>query len=75
MTEIDKEVNAINKANTVNVAVQTDNIAKLVVENANSKEFVGKDEVQAKELTSSDTTTSKKYEVETSPKQNTNNSN
>ena len=67
--------NAMIANQTYNVAVQTDNIAKLVVENANSKEFVGKDEVQAKELTSSDTTTSKKYEVETSPKQNTNNSN
>ncbi len=33
---------------TYDVAVQTDTIAKLVVSNANSKEFIGKDEVKAK---------------------------
>ena len=67
--------NAMIANQTYNVAVQTDNIAKLVVENANSKEFVGKDEVQAKELNSNDSDDSKKYEVKTSPKPNTNNFN
>ncbi|UTJ07708.1 methyl-accepting chemotaxis protein [Arcobacter roscoffensis] len=67
--------NAMIANQTYNVAVQTDNIAKLVVENANSKEFIGKDEVQAKELNSNDSDDSKKYEVKTSSKQNSNNFN
>ncbi|MGA1932391.1 methyl-accepting chemotaxis protein [Arcobacter sp. YIC-464] len=60
--------NAMIANQTYNVAVQTDNIAKLVVENANAKEFIGKDKVQAKELTSNETQESKKYEVKTSSK-------
>lgn len=32
------------------MAVQTDTIAKLVVSNANAKEFIGKNEVKAKVL-------------------------
>jgi methyl-accepting chemotaxis protein len=42
--------NAIIASQTYEVAVQTDTIAKLVVSNANAKQFIGKDEVTAKVL-------------------------
>ena len=42
--------NAIIASQTYEVAVQTDTIAKLVVSNANAKEFIGKNEVKAKVL-------------------------
>ena len=42
--------NAIIATQTYEVAVQTDTIAKLVVSNANAKEFIGKNEVKAKVL-------------------------
>ena len=42
--------NAIIASQTYEVAVQTDTIAKLVVSNANAKQFIGKDEVKAKVL-------------------------
>jgi methyl-accepting chemotaxis protein len=42
--------NASIAADTNNIAIQTDDIAKLVVENADEKEFRGKETVQAKEL-------------------------
>jgi len=42
--------NAMIANQTYDVAVQTDSIAKLVVTNANAKEFIGKDEVKAKEM-------------------------
>ncbi|MDD2887136.1 MAG: methyl-accepting chemotaxis protein [Aliarcobacter sp.] len=42
--------NAIIASQTYEVAVQTDTIARLVVSNANAKEFIGKDEVTAKVL-------------------------
>ena len=32
------------------IAVITDEIAKLIVQDADEKEFIGKDEVQAKEI-------------------------
>ena len=44
--------NATIANQTYGVAVQTDTIAKLVVSNANDKEFVGKDEVKAKVIES-----------------------
>jgi len=40
---------------THDVAVQTDEIAKLVVSDANEKEFIGKDTVKAKEMSNSHT--------------------
>mgnify|MGYP005989576837 CR=1 FL=1 len=40
--------NAIIATQTNEVAIQTDTIAKLVVSNANQKEFIGKDDVQIK---------------------------
>jgi methyl-accepting chemotaxis protein len=42
--------NAIIASQTYEVAVQTDTIARLVVSNANAKEFIGKNEVTAKVL-------------------------
>ena len=42
--------NAIIASQTYEVAVQTDTIARLVVSNANAKQFIGKDEVKAKVL-------------------------
>jgi methyl-accepting chemotaxis protein len=40
--------NAAVAAQTYNIAILTDAISKLVINNANAKEFVGKDSVQAK---------------------------
>jgi methyl-accepting chemotaxis protein len=45
--------NAMVASQTYEIAVQTDTIAKLVVSNANAKEFIGKDEVKAKVLENS----------------------
>ena len=42
--------NANIASQTKDVAIQTDAIAKLVVSNANEKEFIGKDSVEAKEI-------------------------
>ncbi|QCZ24058.1 chemotaxis protein [Aliarcobacter cryaerophilus ATCC 43158] len=42
--------NAQIASQTYNVAMQTDTIAKLIVSNANSKEFIGKNEVKSKNL-------------------------
>jgi methyl-accepting chemotaxis protein len=42
--------NAAVAAQTHDVAVTTDNIAKLIVSNANQKEFIGKNDVKAKEM-------------------------
>ncbi|MCT7507863.1 methyl-accepting chemotaxis protein [Aliarcobacter cryaerophilus] len=42
--------NAKITSQTYSVAMQTDTIAKLIVSNANSKEFIGKNEVKAKTL-------------------------
>ena len=42
--------NAMIASQTNDVAVQTDTIAKLVVSNADEKEFIGKDSVKAKDI-------------------------
>jgi methyl-accepting chemotaxis protein len=42
--------NATIATQTYEVAVQTDTIAKLVVSNANAKEFIGKNDVKAKKI-------------------------
>ena len=42
--------NAVIASQTNEVAIQTDTIAKLVVTNANQKEFIGKDEVKEKDM-------------------------
>jgi len=61
IVQINDSVNSLDKQTQENaniasqahdVAVQTDEIAKLVVTDANEKEFIGKDTVQAKENTS-----------------------
>jgi methyl-accepting chemotaxis protein len=41
---------------TQSVAVETDALAKLVVQNANEKEFIGKESVKAKKITNAPTT-------------------
>jgi methyl-accepting chemotaxis protein len=43
--------NAMIASETQNIALQTDVIAKLIVDNANGKEFTGKNDVKAKEMT------------------------
>ena len=50
VTQLDQQTqqNAAVASQTHDVAVITDEIAKLVVSNANAKEFIGKNEVKAK---------------------------
>ena len=52
VTSLDRQTqqNALVATQTHNVAIQTDQIAKLVVSNANEKEFHGKENVKAKEF-------------------------
>jgi len=52
INSLDKQTqqNAMIASQTKNVALQTDNIAKLVVQSANEKEFIGKETVQSKEV-------------------------
>ena len=52
VTQLDRQTqqNAQIASQTHDVAVGTDSIAKLVVSNANAKEFIGKDEVKAKDM-------------------------
>jgi len=52
VNELDQQTqqNASIASKTHDVAVQTDEIAKLVVSNADEKEFIGKDSVKAKEV-------------------------
>ncbi|MDD3055374.1 MAG: methyl-accepting chemotaxis protein [Aliarcobacter sp.] len=57
--------NAIIATQTYEVAIQTDTIAKLVVSNANAKEFIGKNEVTAKVLENK--STSNKTQTATKP--------
>jgi methyl-accepting chemotaxis protein len=46
--------NASISNKTHDIALETDTIAKLIVKNANEKEFIGKDEVKAKEIKNND---------------------
>ena len=52
LAQLDQQTqkNATVSSQTHGVAVLTDEIAKLVVSNANAKEFIGKDEVKAKNI-------------------------
>ncbi len=59
ITQINDAVNSLDQqtqqnasiaSKTHEVAVQTDVIAKLVVRNANEKEFIGKDDIKAKDI-------------------------
>jgi methyl-accepting chemotaxis protein len=54
---LDKQTqeNAMVASKTHNVAIETDNIAKLIVSNANAKEFIGKDSVKPKKLSEEST--------------------
>lgn len=51
INQLDKQTqeNAMIAAQTNDVAITTDKISKLIVTNANDKEFKGKEEVKAKE--------------------------
>lgn len=51
VTQLDQQTqqNAMVSSQTHDVAILTDEIAKLVVSNANAKEFIAKDSVKAKE--------------------------
>jgi len=53
--------NANIASQTNKVAVQTDEIAKLVVTSANQKEFIGKDSVKAKDVETNTTEKKEKY--------------
>ncbi len=57
IAELDQQTqqNAAVATQTHGVAVQTDQMAKLVVSNADEKEFIGKDNVQAKQMANSST--------------------
>jgi len=61
ITSLDKQTqeNASIAAQTRDVAVQTDTIAKLVVTNADAKEFTGKNNVRAKDMENGPSTPSK----------------
>ena len=52
VTQLDQQTqqNAMVASQTHNVAILTDQIAKLVVSNANTKEFTGKDFVKSKDI-------------------------
>ncbi|WP_419768394.1 methyl-accepting chemotaxis protein [Arcobacter sp.] len=52
VTILDRQTqqNAMVAANTHEVAAITDNISKLIVKNANEKEFLGKDDIKAKKV-------------------------
>jgi methyl-accepting chemotaxis protein len=63
--------NAIIASQTYEVAVQTDTIAKLVVSNANAKEFIGKNEVTAKVLENKSASTKALGKTPTSVKKST----
>ncbi len=67
ITSLDKQTqeNASIASQTQTVAVQTDDIAKLVVADANEKEFTGKDNVKAKETSTSTAIVSKPAETKT----------
>nr|WP_320036471.1 methyl-accepting chemotaxis protein [Halarcobacter sp.] len=53
---------------THDIAVQTDEIAKLVVTNANEKQFIGKDQVKAKNLGSKNKTVNSPAQTKTQSK-------
>jgi methyl-accepting chemotaxis protein len=69
VNELDRQTqqNTSIASQTHEVAVQTDAIAKLVVSNANEKEFIGKESVKAKDMTNNtDKTVSKKPDTNSS---------
>ncbi len=58
--------NAAIASEAHNIAVITDEIAKLVVDNANAKEFIGKNEVKAKNMNIKANTSTSSYSSKTS---------
>ena len=69
VTQLDQQTqqNALIAAQTHDVANQTDGISKLIVSNADEKEFEGKNNIKIKELRKSSKSTKSKEET-TSPK-------
>jgi len=57
--DIQTQQNASVASQTNDIALASDEIAKLIVEDANAKEFIGKDEVKAKTISKHITTTNK----------------
>ena len=57
VSELDQQTqkNASVASHTKDIAIQTQSIADTIVDNANQKEFIGKDTVKAKELTTLNT--------------------
>jgi len=62
VAELDQQTqqNAMIASESYYVAVETDEIAKLVVSDANEKEFIGKDSIKAKNMGNKKTTSSQK---------------
>ncbi len=60
--------NAMIASQTHDVALDTDKIAKLVVDDANSKNFIGKDSVKAKNMKQNHVSTSNSKTIVSSPK-------
>jgi len=71
VTALDQQTqqNAMIASQTHDVAVDTDTIAKLVVSNANEKEFVGKDTVKAKMMEKQTISTPNNHDIKTSETQ------
>jgi methyl-accepting chemotaxis protein len=70
ITSLDRQTqeNANIASATNDIALQTDSIAKLVVQNANEKEFKGKDTIKAKNMSDSTTSLPKKNIQKTTQK-------
>ncbi|MEA2017495.1 MAG: methyl-accepting chemotaxis protein [Campylobacterota bacterium] len=58
------QANASIASETNDIASQTDTIAKLVIQNANEKEFIGKDSVKAREMSSTKQASKQKVKQE-----------
>ncbi len=63
--------NAMIASQTHDVAIDTDKIAKLVVSDADAKEFIGKNEVKAKDMEKDHTPASTITKQSSTPKQDT----
>jgi len=70
VTELDQQTqqNASVANNTKDIAMQTQTIAQTVVNNANEKEFIGKDDVKSKNISNSNENISKPQAIEKAPK-------
>jgi methyl-accepting chemotaxis protein len=73
VTELDQQTqqNASVANNTKEIAIQTQNIAKTIVNNADEKEFIGKNDVKIENIKTSNTETTKLQKVVNKPASNT----